>query len=122
VALLARNPANFESLVKEINAAGGKAIGISTDATDNKSVVSAFEQIKKELGDQNLAAAIYNVGGKFVRKPFLELTEDDMEAGWAANGCVKGCSGQSLGCLLMSELDEELPISLVRFFHCSSKP
>lgn len=86
VALLARKAANYEPLVKEINDAGGHAIGISTDASDSKSVISAFEQIKKEIGDGSLAAAIYNVGGYFIRKPFLELTEEDMEAGWAANG------------------------------------
>ena len=86
VALLARKPANFEPLVKEIQAAGGKAIGISCDASDRQSVIKAFEAIKKEMGDAKLAAAIYNVGGRFVRKPFLELTPDEFEAGWEANG------------------------------------
>lgn len=33
-----------------------------------------------------LAAAVFNVGGRFVRKPFLELTEDDFMAGMEANG------------------------------------
>ncbi|KAK5560986.1 hypothetical protein LTR46_001296 [Exophiala xenobiotica] len=86
VALLARNPSNFEPLVKEIEAAGGKAVGISTDCADGKSVKSAFEQLKKEMGDASLAAAVYNIGGRFVRKPFLDLSEDDFEAGWEANG------------------------------------
>lgn len=72
--------------MKEINAAGGKAVGISTDCTDGKSVKNAFEQIKKEFGGAPLAVAVYNVGGRFVRKPFLELTEDDFESGWEANG------------------------------------
>jgi len=49
-------------------------------------VKKAFEQIKKEMGDASLAAAVYNVGGGFVRKPFLELSEDEFEAGWEANG------------------------------------
>jgi len=88
VALLARKPENYEPLVKEIESAGGKAIGISTDCTDGKSVQAAFEQIKKELGEAKLATAVYNVGGRFIRKPFLELTEDEFEAGWEANGCV----------------------------------
>ena len=74
--------------MNEINAAGGKAIGISTDCTDGKSVKNAFEQLKKEMGDASLAAAIYNVGGKFVRKPFLELSEEEFESGWEANGFV----------------------------------
>jgi NAD(P)-dependent dehydrogenase (short-subunit alcohol dehydrogenase family) len=86
VALLARNPENYEPLAKEINAAGGKAIGISTDATSSKSVKAAFEQLQKEMGSAPLAAAIYNVGGKFIRKPFLELDEDDFVSGLEANG------------------------------------
>jgi hypothetical protein len=38
------------------------------------------------MGDAKLAAAIYNVGGGFVRKPFLELTEKEFTDGWASNG------------------------------------
>lgn len=86
VALLARKPANYESLVKEIESAGGRAIGISTDAADRQSVENAFAIIKKEMGEAKLAAAIYNVGGSFVRKPFLDLTPEDFEKGWEANG------------------------------------
>lgn len=33
-----------------------------------------------------LAAAIFNVGGRFIRKPFLELNEEDFMAGMEANG------------------------------------
>ena len=88
VALLARKSANYDPIVKEINDAGGKAIGISTDCSDGKSVKDAFAQIKKEMGSQKLEAAIYNVGGAFIRKSFLELSEEDFESGWVANGCV----------------------------------
>ena len=86
VALLARNPANYEDIVKEINNAGGKAIGISTDVSDEASVKNAFAEIQKEFEGKKLAAAIYNVGGRFVRKPFLELTLEEYEAGYEANG------------------------------------
>jgi len=87
VALLARNPANYEDLVKEINSSGGKAIGISTDVADKASVKAAFDQLKKEDGfNGNLAAAVYNVGGTFIRKPFLELTDEEFETGWKTNG------------------------------------
>lgn len=87
VALLARNPQNYESLVEEINAAGGKAIGISTDTSDGSAVKAAFEKLKGTEGFQgSLAAAVYNVGGRFVRKPFLELSEEDFEVGWKTNG------------------------------------
>lgn len=57
VVLLARNPENYESLAKEINDNGGKAIGISTDVSDSKSVNAAVSKIKSEFGD-NVAAAV----------------------------------------------------------------
>jgi NADP-dependent 3-hydroxy acid dehydrogenase YdfG len=95
VALLARNPANYEPLVKEIEAAGGKAIGISTDVADGASVSNAFEKIKAEMKGAQLAAAVFNVGGKFIRKPFLELNEEDFMAGMEANGYDEGlCSSR----------------------------
>lgn len=86
IALLARNPDNYSSIVDEINAAGGKAIGISTDVSSASSVKSAFSKISEEFAGKKLAAAVYNVGGRFVRKPFLELSLEDYEAGYEANG------------------------------------
>lgn len=50
VVLLARKPESYESLAKEINQGGGKAIGISTDVSDSKSVKDAVNMIKKEFG------------------------------------------------------------------------
>tara|TARA_R110002060_G_scaffold21712_4_gene29495 strand:- start:427 stop:618 length:192 start_codon:yes stop_codon:yes gene_type:complete len=47
---------------------------------------NAFAEIQKEFKGKNLAAAVYNVGGKFVRKPFLELSLEEYEAGYEANG------------------------------------
>ena len=86
VALLARKPANYEPIVKEIEDAGGKAIGISTDVSDSASVKKAFEKLYKEMGSAPLAAAIFNVGGSFIKKPFLELSEEEFLAGMDANG------------------------------------
>ncbi|KAF2202737.1 NAD(P)-binding protein [Delitschia confertaspora ATCC 74209] len=78
VVLLARNPDNYESLAKEINQSGGKAIGISTDIADSGSVKNAIDTIKKEFGSGvGAAAAIFNANSRFARKPFLELTEGD---------------------------------------------
>lgn len=56
VVLLARTPESYESLVKEINSSGGKAIGISTDVADAASISNAAEQIKKEFGSDVKAA------------------------------------------------------------------
>jgi len=82
VVLLARNPESYTDLVKEINSSGGKAIGISTDVSDAKSVANAAEEIKKEFGSGvGAAAAVFNASGRFVRKPFLELTEDEFFSG-----------------------------------------
>ncbi|CZT45897.1 probable short chain dehydrogenase [Rhynchosporium secalis] len=114
VALLARNPANYESIVKEINAAGGKAIGISTDVSSQSSVTNAFAEIQKEFKGKKLVAAVYNVGGKFVRKPFLELSLEEYEAGYEANG--KGFflfAQATLPSLLSSVPDSPHPPSLI---------
>lgn len=83
IALLARNPESYEGLVQEINNSGGKAIGISTDASDEESVKSAFMTIAQKYENAPCAAAIYNASGGFVRKPFLETQIEDLEKGWA---------------------------------------
>jgi NADP-dependent 3-hydroxy acid dehydrogenase YdfG len=59
VVLLARTPESYESLAKEINSSGGKALGISTDVSDEKSLKSALEAIKKEFGEEVGAAVCY---------------------------------------------------------------
>ncbi|MCJ1290197.1 hypothetical protein MMC34_001733 [Xylographa carneopallida] len=84
VVLLARNPSNYDSLVEEIEKSGGKAVGISTDVSSPESVEEAFKKIKSISTE--VAAGIFNVGGKFIRKPFLELGLEDFEAGYEANG------------------------------------
>lgn len=83
--LLARKEESFKDLVTEINGSGGRAIGISTDATDAESVKSAFDTIKKELPDLKLAAAIYNVSAGFGIKPFLEFKVEELDSSLRAN-------------------------------------
>lgn len=75
--VLGRNPDNYSPVVQEITSNGGQAIGISTDLSNSSSVNAAFDQIEKQFPGSLLAAAIFNPGGGFIRKPFLELTEDD---------------------------------------------
>jgi enoyl-[acyl-carrier-protein] reductase (NADH) len=77
VVVLGRNPDNYSPVVQDITASGGQAVGISTDVSNGNSVNAAFDQIEKQFPGSPLAAAIFNPGGGFVRKPFLELTEDD---------------------------------------------
>jgi len=57
VVLLARSPESYNDLAKEINSSGGKAVGISTDISDEQSVRSAFVQVEKEFGG-DVAAAV----------------------------------------------------------------
>ncbi|KAF2771484.1 NAD(P)-binding protein [Teratosphaeria nubilosa] len=82
VALLARNPENYESLVQEINKNGGKAIGISTDVSSQESMKNAFSKIEQEFKGAPIAAAIFNASGRFVRKPLLDMTVEDLQVGW----------------------------------------
>lgn len=74
--LLSRNPDNYEPIATEINSSGGKAIGISADVSDANSIKAAFEQIEKEFPGAPAGAAIFNASGGFVKKPFLELTDE----------------------------------------------
>lgn len=99
VVLLARSASNYEPVVVEINESGGKAVGISADITDEESVKGAFDKIKEgglwkdggEGGEVGVAAAVFNVGGGFLKKPFLELTKEEFETGWKSNGFVGFC-------------------------------
>lgn len=70
----------------EINAAGGHAIGVATDVSSASAVKKALAEIEREFEGKRLAAAVFNVGGQFIRKPFLELTKEEYETGYAANG------------------------------------
>jgi NAD(P)-dependent dehydrogenase (short-subunit alcohol dehydrogenase family) len=81
VVLLARRPESYSDVVAQINKAGGKAIGITADATDASSLALAFESIGKEFQDLQLVAAIYNVrpNSRPSRKPFLELNLEDLD-------------------------------------------
>jgi NAD(P)-dependent dehydrogenase (short-subunit alcohol dehydrogenase family) len=88
VVLLARSQSSYQPIVDEINAAGGEAIGFASDASDSAAVASAFDSVKKTWPDRQLAAAVYNANAGFAIKPFLELTEKDLDTslGTAAKG------------------------------------
>ena len=90
VVLLSRKPENYNPLVKEINDAGGQATGISTDITSAESVRRTFDQIKSmaQGAPVQCAAAVMNGAGSFTRKPFLELTLEEFEAGCSKAACV----------------------------------
>lgn len=81
VALLARNPESYDSLVKEINDNGGRAVGISADVSNDESVKCAFETIAQAYDHAPCAAAVYNASGGFVRRPFLDTRLEDLDKG-----------------------------------------
>jgi NAD(P)-dependent dehydrogenase (short-subunit alcohol dehydrogenase family) len=87
VVLLARNAKNFKDLAEQINKDGGKAIGISADVSNQDSLKKAFSEIEKQLGS-HCAAAVFNAAGGFVRKPFLEVTEEEFASGWEVSQYV----------------------------------
>lgn len=114
VVLLARNPDNYESLAKEINGSGGKAIGISTDVSSPDSLKNAMAQINKEFEDVAAAAAIFNASGRFARKPLLEMTLDEFQGGHEVS--VKGAflfSQATLPLLLKHVPSGEHPPTLI---------
>ncbi|THZ68682.1 NAD(P)-binding protein [Aureobasidium pullulans] len=78
VVLLARKEESYSSLVKEINEAGGSALGVATDVSVGSSITAAFEKIKAKFGSDATCAVI--------KKPFLELTEDDFTKPYAVSG------------------------------------
>ncbi|KAI8634217.1 NAD(P)-binding protein [Xylariaceae sp. FL1651] len=85
VVLMARRPESYHDTVLEINKAGGKAVGISADVADPKSMESAFEAIKKDLPGLKLAAAVYNVASGYAMKPFLELKPEELDDSLSGN-------------------------------------
>jgi len=107
VVLMARKPDNYDSLVKEINNKGGKAIGISTNVADASSVKSAMGKIEKEFGSGvGCAAAIFNASSGFVRKPFLEMSETDFTTGYEVSGKGAFLFSQATLPLLLRSLDQ----------------
>jgi NAD(P)-dependent dehydrogenase (short-subunit alcohol dehydrogenase family) len=116
VVLLARKPENYESLAQEINSAGGKAIGISTDVSDVSSLKNAVDRIKKEFGDDvGLAAAIFNASGPFMRKPFLEIPPEVFQSSLAVSATGGILFSQSFLPLLIKGVEQksEYPPSLI---------
>lgn len=59
VVLLARKPESYKSLVEEINEGGGRALGISADVTDPKSLDDMMVNVKEAFGnDVGIAVSI----------------------------------------------------------------
>ncbi|KAH0362589.1 hypothetical protein KCU65_g7900, partial [Aureobasidium melanogenum] len=87
VVLLARKEESFKSVVADIKANGGSAVGIETDVSIESSLRAAFEQVNSTFGsDSACAAAVFNASGSLVKKPFLELSEEEFTRPYAVSG------------------------------------
>jgi NAD(P)-dependent dehydrogenase (short-subunit alcohol dehydrogenase family) len=114
VVLLARTPESFSSLASEINASGGRALGIPTDVSSAPSLTSALSAIKTEFGDDvAAAAAIFNASGAFMRKPFLEIPASTFEKSLAVSGMGGVLFSQTFLPLLLKGVDNAHPPSLI---------
>ncbi|KAJ5370736.1 uncharacterized protein N7496_006828 [Penicillium cataractarum] len=78
VVLLARSQQSLDPVTREIKENGGSAISIPTDVTSASGMTATMDQVKAHFGsDISIAAAVYNVASKFVRKPFLEQSSEE---------------------------------------------
>ena len=87
VALMARREESVAPVRAEIEAGGGKALPVPTDATDPDSV-AAFERVRGELGDPEVF--VYNVGA-FQIGGIMELSPARFDDCFKAN-----CAGAFL--------------------------
>ncbi len=66
-----RTAAALAPLVAAIEAEGGRAVGIATDARDEDAMIALFDRVEAEVGP--VAVAVFNVGAN-VPSPILEET------------------------------------------------
>jgi NAD(P)-dependent dehydrogenase (short-subunit alcohol dehydrogenase family) len=76
VVAAARRKDRLENLVKEIEGAGGKAVAVSMDVSDEKSIVSGFDAAEAEVGTIDV---LMNNAGIVSRGTSLELSMDDWD-------------------------------------------
>jgi len=74
--LIARTQSQLEETAELIRAAGGKALVTPTDVSRREQVVAAVEAVERELGP---IAVLINNAGAYLKKPLLEITEEDLD-------------------------------------------
>ncbi len=70
-AVATRRRGDLAELVRSIEAAGGRATGIHSDARDEEQVLDLIERVEREIGP--IEVAVFNVGGN-VRFQVLDTT------------------------------------------------
>ncbi|THH27201.1 hypothetical protein EUX98_g6985 [Antrodiella citrinella] len=81
VALVSRNAEHLKKIADEIKQAGGEAAYFPVVSYSYTDITTNFQQIRAHSWGNDTAeirAALWN-GGAGVRKPFLEVTEDDLK-------------------------------------------
>jgi 3-oxoacyl-[acyl-carrier protein] reductase len=63
VVVAAQNPGSIDSVVRQIRAEGGQAMGISVDCTDFVSIELMRQTVEQELGGADILAAFVGTGG-----------------------------------------------------------
>jgi NAD(P)-dependent dehydrogenase (short-subunit alcohol dehydrogenase family) len=77
VALAARRLDRLEALVREIEAAGGTALAVACDVTDEASIVEAVGRAAAELGTLDV---LVNNSGVTGGKPFLNASAEEWDS------------------------------------------
>ena len=89
VGLMARGEESLAAAREEVEALGGTALAVTTDATDAVSVASSFDRVREELGEPEVF--VYNAGA-FQMGGILELSPEQFDDCFRAN-----CSGAFYG-------------------------
>ena len=74
--LIARTKSQLDETADLIRQAGGKAIVTPTDVSRRDQVAAAVATVERELGP---IAVLINNAGAYLRKPFVEITEEDFD-------------------------------------------
>jgi NAD(P)-dependent dehydrogenase (short-subunit alcohol dehydrogenase family) len=86
IAVAARRAEHLDPLVAEIEKAGGKAIAVPTDATDEAAVKELVQRAETDLGP--LGVAVYNASGR-VMGSILDLDAAEVMNAWKIS-CLGG--------------------------------
>ena len=72
--------ADTSAVVDRINAAGGEAIGCTTDVTDNQSLAAMVDQAEASFGPIEILINNAAIFASLTLKPFTEIDEDEWDA------------------------------------------
>lgn len=74
--LIARTKSQLDETAELIRKQGGKALVTPTDVSKREQVLASVEAVERELGP---IAVLINNAGAYLRKPFVDITEEDFD-------------------------------------------